>query len=162
MLIYFNAFQARGCLSMSLAVATRNIVVELNKMLDKRVMVRLSDGRSYVGKLVAFDPSSLHVVIADAESSDGRKFQKVVVLGNAISEILLVQEELFDAHEFANYILQHLNLPPASVRVDPNINAVIVYDRIRVTERGVEGSGQLAQRIYELFENYMKTKRGSR
>ena len=45
------------------------------------------------------------------------------------------------------------------VRVVPEINAVIVYDRIKISEAGVEGSGSLAQRIYEIYNEYIESKR---
>jgi len=65
---------------------------------------------------------------------------------------------LFDPKEFAEYVIKRLNLRRDSVKVIPEANAVQIY-RIKVSEKGVEGSGAMAQTIYEVFEEYMKKRR---
>ena len=138
---------------------SRSIVSELNKLIDKRITVRLVDGRSYTGKLISYDQSALHLVLSDAESNEGEKFHRVIIAGNRISEIIVVEHPVFDAEEFASILTSKLNLRPDVVRVVPEINAVIVYDRIKITEAGVEGAGSLAQRIYEIYNEYIESKR---
>ena len=142
-----------------MSYVSRSIVAELNKLIDKRITVRLVDGRTYIGKLISYDQSTLHLVLSDVEAGDGGKYHKVIIVGNRVSEIIVTEYPLFDAQEFANILTAKLNLRPDVVRVVPEINAVIVYDRIKISEAGVEGSGSLAQRIYEIYNEYIESKR---
>jgi len=143
------------------SIVGRGIVQELNKLIDRRVEVRLVDGKTYVGTLLGYDQSSLHIILGDAESSDGRKVHRVIITGPRISEILVVEKPLFDAEEFRNYLIERLNLPPGSVRVIPEINAVTIYERIKVTESGVEGAGSLAQKVFDIYQEYIARKKRS-
>ena len=142
-----------------MSYASRGIVGELSKAIDKKIMIRLVDGKTYIGKLVSFDQNSLHIVLGDAESNDGNKFYRVIINGSRISEIIIQEQPLFDAEEFASYLIAKLNLRSDVIKVLHDVNAVIVYDRIRVSEAGVEGSGSLAQKIYEVFTEYMESKK---
>ncbi|MCC6045401.1 MAG: Lsm family RNA-binding protein [Ignisphaera sp.] len=137
----------------------RSIVGELAKAIDKKVMVRLVDGKTYTGKLLSFDQNSLHVVLGDAESNDGAKYHRVIVHGSRVSEIIIQEQPLFSAEEFASLVLSKLGLRPDVVKVLHDANIVVVYDRIKVSEAGVEGSGSLAQKIYELFVEYVESKK---
>ncbi len=136
----------------------RSISTELGKLLNKRVVVKLVDGKAYVGKLVAFEPSALHVVLEDVDIGDS-KLERLVIHGSRISEIYPESTSIFDAEEFASVLRERLNLNPYAIRVLPEINAVVVYDKIKITEAGVEGEGGLAQRIYEVFKEYIESKR---
>jgi len=141
-----------------MAFTARSIISEINKLLDKKVVVKLVDGRSYVGKLITFDQNTFSVVLGDVESESG-KYHRVIIPGTRISEIIVETQPLFDAEEFAALLRERLNLNPNVIRVLPEINAVIVYDRIKVSEHGVEGAGGLAQRIYDVFKEYIESKK---
>ncbi len=144
-----------------MAYAGRSVASELSKLLNKKVVVKLVDGKTYSGKLVAFEPTALHVVLEDVEV-EGNRINRVVIHGSRVSEILTATATIFDAEEFANILKERLNINPYAIRVVPEINAVVVYDKIKVTEAGVEGEGGLAHRIYEVFKEYMESKkRGS-
>jgi len=140
------------------AYAARSVASELGKLLNKRVMVKLVDGKTYTGRLIAFEPNALHVVLEDVEV-EGSKINRVVIHGSRISEILTATMSVFDAEEFANILKERLNINPYAIRVVPEINAVVIYDKIKVTEAGVEGEGGLAHRIYEVFKEYMESKK---
>jgi len=141
-----------------LTYVTRSISTEMSKLLNKRIVVKLVDGKTYVGKLVAFEPGALHVVLEDVDV-DGNHLERVIIHGSRVSEIYPESTSVFDAEEFAALLKERLNLNPYAVRILPEINAVVVYDKIKITEAGVEGEGGLAQRIYEVFKEYIESKK---
>ena len=142
-----------------MSYAPRSIASELTRLIDKKVMVRLADGEVYTGKLLSYDPTSFHIVLGEAEDSGGSKFYRVIINGNRISEILIYEQPLFDAEEFASLLISKLNLRPDLVKVLHDANIVVVYDRIKVSESGVEGTGSFAQRIYEVYMEYIESKK---
>ncbi len=144
---------------MSVSNATRRLIVELTELLDKKVIVITASGRSYEGLLKGFDHPSLNIVLVNALDDKGKKYPKVVISGTQVSEILGVEVPLFDPKEFARIVEPYF---PKLVRVHEDIGAVIIAERIKVTENGVEGSGPLAEKVRSLFEEYMERKRKER
>ncbi|MEM0027269.1 MAG: Lsm family RNA-binding protein [Ignisphaera sp.] len=142
-----------------MSYSSRSIIGELSKAIDKKIMVRLVDGKTYIGKLVSFDQNSLHIVLGNAESSDGGKYYRVIVNGSRISEIIIQEQPMFNAEEFASIIISRLGLRPDVVKVLSDTNSIIIYDRIKVSESGVEGSGSLAQKIYEIYNEYIESRK---
>ncbi|MEM0371111.1 MAG: Lsm family RNA-binding protein [Ignisphaera sp.] len=142
-----------------MSYVTRSISGELSRLMDKKVIVRLVDGKVYVGKMLSFDPNTLHIVLGDAESNDGKKFYRIIISGTRVSEILIEEQPLFDAEEFATILTSKLGLRPDVIKVLHDVNVVVVYDRIKVSESGVEGAGSFAQRIYEVYTEYIENKK---
>uniref|UniRef100_A0A7C5XI90 Sm ribonucleo n=1 Tax=Ignisphaera aggregans TaxID=334771 RepID=A0A7C5XI90_9CREN len=142
-----------------MSYTSRSLAGELVRLVDKRVQVKLVDGKTYTGKLISFDHTSLHIVLSDVESSNGEKYHRVIINGSRISEILVQEQPTFNAEEFASIVLSKLGLRSDVVKVLSDVNAVIIYDRIRVTEAGVEGAGSLAQKIYEVYTEYIEGKK---
>ena len=143
---------------MSITDATRRLISALQSMLDKKVTVILTDGRRYDGVLAGFDHPSLNIVLSPATDAQGNTYPTIIIRGERISELMIAETPLFDPKEFAEYVIRRLNLRRDSVKVIPEANAVQIY-RIKVSEKGVEGSGAMAQTIYEVFEEYMKKRR---
>ncbi|HDN75814.1 MAG TPA: hypothetical protein ENG05_01645, partial [Acidilobales archaeon] len=134
----------------------------LANLIDSTVLVKLVDGSMYEGKLVGIDLGdrlTLHLLLEDAKTRDGKVFYKVFIHGSRISEIICMEKPLFDPEEFAQYIQQRLSLPPGTVRVIKEARSVYVYDRYKITENGVEGAGGLASKLYSLWQEYMEQKR---
>ncbi|MEM4695601.1 MAG: Lsm family RNA-binding protein, partial [Ignisphaera sp.] len=98
-------------------------------------------------------------VLGDAESNDGKKFYRIIISGTRVSEILIEEQPLFDAEEFATILTSKLGLRPDVIKVLHDVNVVVVYDRIKVSESGVEGAGSFAQRIYEVYTEYIENKK---
>ncbi|MCD6324224.1 MAG: Lsm family RNA-binding protein [Desulfurococcales archaeon] len=145
---------------MSIQTAVRNLISEIASLLENIVIVKLIDGTTYEGKLVGIDAGdrlTLHLVLEDAKTSSGEKYYKVVINGSRVSEIISVQRPKFNPEEFAEFITVKLNLPPGTVRVIKEAKTVLVYDRYKITENGVEGSGGMASKLYSLWEEYMES-----
>jgi len=147
---------------MSVQTALRNLITELASLVGNIVTVKLVDGSTYVGKLIGIDIGdrfSLHLMLEEAESSSGNKYYKVFINGDRISEIISVQRPKFDPEKFAEFISAKLNLPPGTIRVLREAKTVLVYDRYKITENGVEGSGGMASKLYSLWEEYMESRK---
>lgn len=146
---------------MSTPASLRRFYSEVSSLVDKKVYVRLVDGKVYRGTLLGIDQPSMNIVLGDADS-EGKKFFRVVISGSRISEIIVEEIPIFDPEEFFNMVVQRLNINPANVRIYKETGLVVILDRYRVSENGVEGSGALANKIYDLWQEYMESKRSKR
>jgi len=145
----------------STPASLRRFYSEVSSLVDKKVYVRLVDGKVYRGTLLGIDQPSMNIVLGDADS-EGKKFFRVVISGSRISEIIVEEIPIFDPEEFFNIVVQRLNINPANVRIYKETGLVVILDRYRVSENGVEGSGALANKIYDLWQEYMESKRSKR
>ncbi|MCX8195737.1 MAG: Lsm family RNA-binding protein [Acidilobaceae archaeon] len=144
-----------------MAIATepsRRFVAKLNSLLDKNVVVRLSDGRKYRGKLVGFDAGSLSMMLEAAEDSEGRRWPLVMIGGSALSEVVLEEGSVFDAKEFAEFLVTQGNVGRHLIKVYEDVNVVEVGKIVRVTDSGVEGTGPMAQKVHTLYMEYLRSK----
>lgn len=148
-------------MSLSTPTGVRRFYTEISSLVDKRVYVRLVDGKVYRGVLLGIDQPSLNVVLGEADS-EGKRFFRVVINGTRISEIVVEEVPLFDPEEFFNIVVQKLNINPANVKVYKESGLVVILDRYRVSENGVEGSGALANKIFDIWQEYMEGKRSKR
>ncbi len=150
--------------TVSVQEALRSLITELLNVINNVVIVKLVDGTSYEGLLKGIDLSdrlTLHLVLENAKSSDGKTYYKVFINGSRVSEIISARRPLFDPEEFASFLKEKLpTLPPGSIRVIKEAKMVLVYDRYKVTVNGVEGAGALASKLYSVWQEYMERKKG--
>ena len=143
---------------MAAAEPARRFTAKLNSLIDHVVTVVTRDGRVYTGKLTGFDPTSLSVVLEDAKDQQGGSWPVVLLMGGNLAEIRLQEAEVFNAKEFAEFVSRFGNIDKALVKVYDDANVVEIGRNIRVTKNGVEGSGPLAQKVYTLYREYLRTK----
>ncbi len=134
-----------------LADANRRFYAEILNMIDKPVKVTMKDGTTYQGTLLGVD-SSLNIVLANAMNNKNERFSRVVIMSHAINEIALLQEVL-DMREFAKFLEKYF---PGMVKYIEEANIIQVGSGVKVTPGGVEGSGPLAKRVKELFDEFFK------
>ena len=138
--------------------ATRRFTARLNSLLDKTITVRLTNGRAYTGKLVGFEHSSLSLVLESATDNENKNWPIVIIRGGVISEILVSETAIFDAKEFAEFLVRYGGIPLHQIKVYEDLNVVEVAKSVRVTKNGVEGAGPLAHRLNTLFREYLRRK----
>lgn len=146
---------------MAVTEASRRLVQELATLLDKRVKVVLENGKYYEGLLTGFDHPSLNILLRNAIDNDGVKYSRIIIKGERVSEIVIMEEPLFDPEEFKEFILREMKLQEHSVRVLHDIRAVEILGRYRVSEDGVMGSGPMAETLYNLYKKYMEIRKKS-
>ncbi len=138
--------------------AARRFTARINKLVDKVVIVRLSTGKWYKGKLAGFDPNTLSLALEGAVDNEENNWPIVIVKGDVVSEILVEKSAIFDPKEFADFIVKMGNIPPHQVRVYEDLGIVEVARSVRVSKDGVEGAGPLAHRLNSLFREYLRRK----
>ncbi len=123
----------------------------MGTLVGRRVAIETSDGRNYNGDLLGVD-EKLNVIL-DKVSGAGDNVFKVVLNGDFIKEIRLV-EKPFDLKALAERMNRVF---PGLVRVREDIGAIIVMEKIKVTEQGVvEGIGLAADRVKSIYDEFMK------
>jgi small nuclear ribonucleoprotein (snRNP)-like protein len=138
--------------------ASRRIVSELNNALGRHVEVVLVDGRRYTGLLLGFDHPEMNVLLGEVEV-EGEKLPRLLISGKVVAEIRIKEAMLFDPEEFANYLVRRLGLRPDAVKVYRDAGVVTVYNNVRVTATGVEGSGTLAAKVSYILKEYLDAKK---
>lgn len=132
------------------AIVSRKFGEEILAFLDKKVTVETSEGRIYKGQLTAID-EKLDLILENIEG--GNNVSRVILNGSFVKEIKLL-EKPFDLHALADRLNKVF---PGLVKVRDDIAAIIVMDKIKVTERGlVEGSGLAAERVKAIYDEFLR------
>jgi len=123
---------------------------EIISMVGRKVIVETSEGRIYEGNLVGVD-ENLNIIL-DNVLEIGENVYKVILNGNFVKEIKLL-EKPFDLKALA----ERLNrVFPGLVKIRDDIRSIIVMDKIKVTERGVEGSGLAVERVKSVYDEFVR------
>ncbi len=139
----------------------RKLQSELSRLVGKTVEVILVDGRTYKGVLQDFDYPDLNLLLTEVDVGQEGKIPILVLSGKTIAEIRAYETTVFNPREFAEYIVKKLGIRPDGIRVYDDAGVVLIYNTIRVSEHGVEGSGTLAAKVSYLLKEYLdKKKRG--
>lgn len=134
------------------ASISRKFGEEILAFLGKKVSVETSEGRIYKGSLASMD-EKLDLILENIEGNDN--VSRMILNGSFVKEVRLL-ERPFDLHALADRLN---NVFPGLVKVRDDIAAIIVMDKIKVTERGlVEGSGLAADRVKAIYDEFMKEK----
>ncbi len=138
------------------SIVSRKFSEELGFLLGRSVSIETKEGKQYSGILAAID-ERLNVVLEKVAGA-GEGVHKLVINGDNVKEIKLM-EKPFDLRGLA----ERLNrVFPDLVRVREDIGAIIVMDKIKVTEKGVvEGSGLAAERVKAIFDEFVRETRKS-
>ncbi len=124
---------------------------ELNIFVGKRVKVDLDNDKQYTGILKGIGPE-FTIILAEAQNGK-EKLHRVLISGRHIIEMTLA-EEPFDIQGLAQELAGIFK--PENLKVYEDTGVILVLDRFRVTENGVEGSGPVADRIRRVWEKYAK------
>ena len=131
------------------AVVTRKFGEEALQFLGKKVSIETSDNKVYNGTLAGID-EKLDVVLDNVE---GHGILKVIVNGSFVKEIRLM-EKPFDFKALADRLARVF---PGLVKIREDVGAIIVMDKIKVTQGGVEeGSGLAADRVRAIYDEFMR------
>lgn len=148
--IYIQVYKA-GVKIMS-TVLIRKFGEEAVQFLGKKVSVETSEQRVYKGTLTGID-ERLDLVLNDVE---GTGILKMIINGAFVKEIKLM-EKPFDFKALSERLSKVF---PGLVRIREDVGAIIVMDKIKVTETGVEeGSGLAADRVRVIYDEFMRESR---
>lgn len=133
------------------SVVFRRFGEELSGFLGRHVVVVTADSKEYAGQLVGVD-EKLNLVL-DKVTGAGPNVFKVAMNGEGVREIRLTDKP-FDYRALG----ERLNrVFPGLVSVREDIGAIIVMEKVKVTEKGVvEGTGLAAEKVKGIFDEYVR------
>ena len=70
---------------------------------------------------------------------------------------ILISEQPFDLQGLATELQERLNLLEADVKLFEDARMIQVLNKVKVTEKGVEGTGPVADRVRVVFEQFMES-----
>lgn len=128
---------------------------ELADLKGKYITVVTTTGKSFNGLLKAWNPDSFDLCLSNVNEGKNSYF-KVFLRGPIISEIL-ISEQPFDLGGLALELQDRLNLLEADVKLYEDARMIQVLNKVKVTEKGVEGTGPVADRVRVVFEQFMES-----
>lgn len=138
---------------MAQSTGARHFFKELASLIGATVVVSTSIGKTLTGKMRGFDPTTLSVVLGDARDTKGSMYHRIVITGHTILE-LVKTEDPFDMKGLATQL--ETLFPPGEVRFLEDARVIVVLNKVRVTEQGVEGTGPLADRIRKVYSRFVE------
>ena len=131
------------------AVVTRKFGEEMVQFLGKKVAVETADQKVYNGILTGID-EKLDVVL---DKIEGQGILKVILNGSFVKEIKLL-EKPFDFKALSDRLSRVF---PGLVKIREDVGAIIVMDKIKVTQGGIqEGTGLAAERVKSIFDEFIR------
>jgi small nuclear ribonucleoprotein (snRNP)-like protein len=131
------------------ALVSRKFGEETLQFLGKKVSIETSDNKVYSGTLAGID-DKLNVALDNVE---GHGIMKLILNGSFVKEVRLM-EKPFDFKALAD---RFTRVFPGLVKIRDDIGAIIIMDRIKVTQSGVEeGTGPTADRVRQIYDDFMK------
>ena len=131
------------------ALTNRKFNEEMLQFVGKKVSVETSDQKNYGGVMAAID-EKLNVVIDNVE---GKGILKLIINGSFVKEVKLL-EKPFDLKGLAERLARVF---PGLVKIRDDVGAIIVMDKIKVTQVGVEeGVGLAANRVKAVYDEFMR------
>lgn len=128
---------------------------ELADLKGKYITVVSTTGKSFNGLLKAWNPDTFDLCLSNVNEGKNSYF-KVFLRGPIISEIL-ISEQPFDLRGLASELQERLNLLEADVKLYEDARMIQVLNKVKVTEKGVEGTGPVADRVRVVFEQFMES-----
>lgn len=131
------------------ALTIRKFYEEILQFVGKKVSIETSYDKNYSGTLSAID-ERLDTVL---ENVEGQEILRIIINGSFVKEIKLL-EKPFDLKGLADRLSRVF---PGLVKIREDVKAIIVMDKIKVTEYGIEeGSGLAADRVKSIYEEFMR------
>ncbi len=131
------------------ALISRKFAEESIQFLGKKVSIETSDNKNYSGVLVGLS-EKFDLILDNVES---QQIQKLMVNGSFVKEIKLL-ERPFDLKALSDRLSR---IFPGLVKIREDIGAIIVMDKIKVTESGIEeGSGLAASRVKAIYDEFIR------
>jgi small nuclear ribonucleoprotein (snRNP)-like protein len=123
---------------------------ELNAFVGKSVSVTTTDGKEYGGILTGVDENLS--MILDRVTGAGENVFKIALNGSNVREIRLTAKP----YDFKALGERMNRTFPGLVAVREDIGVIMVMDKIKVTDKGVEGTGLAADKARTIYDEYMR------
>ncbi|PVU75431.1 Sm ribonucleo, partial [Acidianus hospitalis] len=64
---------------------SRRVVYDINSLIDKTVIIKLTNGKTYTGQLSSFEIDPFMVSISNAKDNENNVYYKAIINGSIIS-----------------------------------------------------------------------------
>lgn len=134
-----------------MSVAQRKFFSEVTALIEKPVIVEVTNGKKFTGTLIGINPDSLNLCIAEAKDETGQMAHRVFLSGNVVAQISST-EKPFDLKALANRLEKVF---PTMVKLYEDKGFMWIMNKIKLTEKGVvEGSGPAAERVQRVYNQF--------
>jgi len=131
------------------ALISRRFAEESVQFLGKKVSIETSDNKTYAGILTGLN-EKFDLILDHVES---QQIQKLMINGLFVKEVKLL-ERPFDLKALSERLSRVF---PGLVKIREDVGAIIVMDKIKVTESGIEeGSGLAASRVKAIYDEFLR------
>jgi small nuclear ribonucleoprotein (snRNP)-like protein len=131
------------------ALISRRFAEESAQFLGKKVSIETSDNKIYSGILTGFN-ERFDLIL---DNVDSQQIQKLMINGQFVKEVKLL-ERPFDLKALSERLSRVF---PGLVKIREDVGAIIVMDKIKVTESGIEeGSGLAATRVKAIYDEFLR------
>ncbi|MEM0057106.1 MAG: Lsm family RNA-binding protein [Candidatus Geothermarchaeota archaeon] len=128
---------------------------ELTNMINEEVIVELKGGKKVKGVLKALIPETLSLILGDVYIN-GEKYASIIYSGDTISAIYVPKVRV-DLDELRDLLEKQF---PRMVVYKRDQGTIIVMNKVKVTESGVEGEpGIVYDRVKKIYEEFIKSKK---
>ncbi|UCG36310.1 MAG: Lsm family RNA-binding protein [Candidatus Bathyarchaeota archaeon] len=135
-----------------MSAAQRRYFSEITALIDKKVTVATTDGKSYSGTLVGVNPDNMNACLSEAKDEKGQTLNRVVLNGSIVAKILAI-EKPFDLKSLADRLEKVF---PTMVRLYEDKGFIWIMGKIKITEKGVEeGTGPAAERVHKVYTQFL-------
>ena len=132
--------------------ASQSFAKELNLFLNENIIIETLKGETIEGVIVAYDPETISVIIEDAVFNE-TAFDRMMINGSSITKIYL-KEKRFDLNKLKAEIEKSF---PNLVEYRKELGIILVMNRIRVNETGVQGDqGPATDRVKKIFNAFLE------
>jgi len=135
------------------SIPERSFLQELRMLLKRSVCIVTTDGKTYVGTLVGYDPDSMSICLADVKDEGGSLLNRIFINGSIVAKLYTI-EKPFDLKALSERLDKVF---PRMVKLYEEAGVIVVMDKIRVNEGGiVEGSGPAAERVQRIYDDFIR------
>ena len=128
----------------------KNFKIELNTFAGKNVIIETISGKKIKGVLIGLNPDDMSLIVGDAVV-DNQQHHRIFLAGQTVAEIYL-GEAPFDIQGLRTELERVFK--KSGVRYFEDTQTILVMDRYKVTEEGVEGEGPVADRVRRIWSNF--------
>jgi small nuclear ribonucleoprotein (snRNP)-like protein len=127
---------------------------EVAAVVGASVEVEMTSGKTYIGTVRGIDQNTMTVVLSDAKlEGEGESIPKIFIYGKSIASFSVAQEE-FSLEGLSKELEK--TFPPGGVRFFPDTGVIVVMNKIRITQDGVDGTGPLYERVLTIYNEWME------
>lgn len=129
---------------------TRNFKTELNTFAGKNVIIQTTGGKMIQGVLVGLNTEDMSIILGEA-LVDNERHHRIFLAGTTIAEIYL-GEAPYDLLGLRTELEKVFK--KSGVRYFEDTQTLLVMDRYKVTQEGVEGDGPVADRVRRIWDTF--------